>query len=558
MLSFYSSTPIYSRHRLSYPDEALAYAPSYSSYFPRVTDPRTRYRRALAEYLAAEDEYNGVLRAREEAVLRARVKAIRQEQARLLQARRLEHALATTRIAQFLPADDLSPPHLVPVVCSPPKQYVASIPDVRASERSPEHASYVDGARFWKELFGSLFDSAHQPEPTVEGKVQPDHSSKENEATMSTLESLLRDRLESTAGDEEVQDVARTILRRLDEQSTSLTGVTESSPAVCPSEPLEGADLSRSDALQGASAEVAKASFKAHRAATLEDPASPVSKTSSSSLKTIQDIHTSLTKLSADFSLPSSLEFSDDEEDGLAYSSINASVRLYEHALDDLLVQLDAVESDGDEEVRELRRSAVKEVEKAIEDVERKVREAKEVAEQGKKLDADVPPAATDLFAQDDEVVGQPESEPAAIDGGKPQEAGPSQLKSGDDCEDEACSSCSCRSSSVSFDMPHIEVVSPDDDNTSPKLDIVSPPTPSLAAEAEFSCVCTNEATGASPEKSPAVTPLVESPAEFATPILGAIAPSSTPVRPPSASPGEGLSVLLLRSEGDDDEWTEV
>jgi hypothetical protein len=114
-----------------------------------------------------------VLRAREEAVLRARVQAIHQEQARLLLARRLEHALARTRTGQFLAEDDISPPHLVPVVYSPPKQCIASIPSVRASERSQEHAPHVDEARFWKELFGSLFDSAQQPEPepAVEGKV---------------------------------------------------------------------------------------------------------------------------------------------------------------------------------------------------------------------------------------------------------------------------------------------------------------------------------------------------------------------------------------------------
>ena len=349
------------------------------------------------------------------------------------------------------------------------------------------------------------------------------------------------------------------------ESLDSIVTKASSQVRVYVAEPSDGADLSRSDALQGAAAEAAKASFKAHRTATAEDPATPVSTTSSSSFKTIQDIRASLTKLSADFSLPSSLEFSDDEEDGLAYSSTNAAVRLYEHALDDLLVQLDAVESDGDEEVRELRRSAVKEVEKAIEDVERKVREAREVVEESKKYDAEVAPVATsgsevdinDLFAQDDEVVGQPESESvAAVDDSKPQEAGPCQLSS-DDCEDEACRSCS---SSVSLSIPDIEVVPPHDDNTSPERDIVAP-TPSLAAEAECPCVCTDEvsestdeATGTSPEKSPAATPAAESPVDI--PILGAIAPSSTPVRPSSVSPDEGFSAPL-KSEGDD-EWTEV
>ena len=40
-----------------------------------------------------------------------------------------------------------------------------------------------------------------------------------------------------------------------------------------------------------------------------------------------------------------------------------------EHALNKLLEQLDAVDSDGDEEVRVVRRATVKEVEKAIKDV---------------------------------------------------------------------------------------------------------------------------------------------------------------------------------------------
>jgi len=50
-------------------------------------------------------------------------------------------------------------------------------------------------------------------------------------------------------------------------------------------------------------------------------------------------------------------------------------VRAYEYALNGLLEKLDAMESDGNEEIRDARREAVKEVEKALEDVERKVKE---------------------------------------------------------------------------------------------------------------------------------------------------------------------------------------
>ena len=152
-------------------------------------------------------------------------------------------------------------------------------------------------------------------------------------------------------------------------------------------QPDEGAHLSRSHALKGAAAEAAKASFKAHRAEVVEktelSPTSSSPRTPLSSLSTIEDIRSALTKLTAGFSLPPSLDFSDDEPDGLAYTPINAPVRVYEHTLNRLLEQLDAVESDGDEEVRVVRRAAVKEVEKTIEDLERMVREARESARPG-------------------------------------------------------------------------------------------------------------------------------------------------------------------------------
>ena len=47
----------------------------------------------------------------------------------------------------------------------------------------------------------------------------------------------------------------------------------------------------------------------------------------------------------------------------------------YELALNGLLERLDAIESDGNEEVRDVRREVVREVERALEEVERKVRQ---------------------------------------------------------------------------------------------------------------------------------------------------------------------------------------
>ena len=243
----YHFSPVYSGRRMPFSDEAvypsLAYGPSYASYTPRVTNPEARYRRALTEYLAAEDEYKMLLYAREEAALRARAKALRQERARLLQVRQIEQALARARTqsSAFDATDGLARPHVVPVMYSPVKRRGTSLPDVVASKRPRVRASRVD----WKALLESMYNSTPQT-PTdekvcgiatlsacradVRDKVQPDHNAKEEGFSAPSLESL-RECLQKTAGDEEVQDVARGILCRLG-RPTSMTGVFEPSPEV--------------------------------------------------------------------------------------------------------------------------------------------------------------------------------------------------------------------------------------------------------------------------------------------------------------------------------------
>ncbi|KAH9180456.1 hypothetical protein EDB89DRAFT_26175 [Lactarius sanguifluus] len=59
----------------------------------------------------------------------------------------------------------------------------------------------------------------------------------------------------------------------------------------------------------------------------------------------------------------------------LSISPNNAPLRAHENTLNGLLEFLDAIESDGDEEVRNIRREVVREVEKALEDLERRVSE---------------------------------------------------------------------------------------------------------------------------------------------------------------------------------------
>ena len=91
-----------------------------------------------------------------------------------------------------------------------------------------------------------------------------------------------------------------------------------------------------------------------------------------SPLTTIRAVRTQFSALESAFKLPLVLDFEDSE---LAVSSNNTPVRAYEQALAGLLERLDAIESDGDEEVRVVRREVVREVERALEDVERKVKD---------------------------------------------------------------------------------------------------------------------------------------------------------------------------------------
>jgi len=91
-----------------------------------------------------------------------------------------------------------------------------------------------------------------------------------------------------------------------------------------------------------------------------------------SPLTTIRAVRTQFSALESAFRFPPVLDFDHSE---LAVYPNNAAVREYEQALTGLLEQLDAIDSDGDEEVRDVRREVVREVERALEDVEQKVRE---------------------------------------------------------------------------------------------------------------------------------------------------------------------------------------
>ena len=173
MFSFYPSHP-----------RALRYSPPVYSVFPDddsylsyhlpprdspllVTNPEVRYRRALGEYFAAEEEYNALCRAREEAkLMRTRARAARAEAilrererlrlAQLVRARREQQARQGLTKALVRAAisgnDDFSLHHFVPVPATVMYQTSEQpLSDMTIPSCMCGHASCADGASVQKE-----------------------------------------------------------------------------------------------------------------------------------------------------------------------------------------------------------------------------------------------------------------------------------------------------------------------------------------------------------------------------------------------------------------------
>ncbi|GJE88964.1 hypothetical protein PsYK624_050520 [Phanerochaete sordida] len=145
-----------------------------------------------------------------------------------------------------------------------------------------------------------------------------------------------------------------------------------------PAPATEGADLHRTPAMTPTQAQEAKDRREAAQGRTL-------------SLGTIARIEESLRALESSFVFPTDLDldldlartangWDSDSETELAYTPRNKPVHAYEHALNGLLAQLDAVESFGDDAVRGRRKEVVHEVERALRAIGRRVEESRERA----------------------------------------------------------------------------------------------------------------------------------------------------------------------------------
>jgi len=212
-----------------------------------------RYRRALGEYLAAKEEYNVLFRAREEAKLSARAEAIRQERARLRvaqlararreqQARQFKQGLAKALARAAVSGDDdlhdVVPVRVMYQTSDRPLSDMFIPSCMHGRESCADGVSVqkekVCGVRFESCLYSVLIVAQAQRDVEEEKSVNqcPLSTSEpgECECSVPNLESVLRERLQKIAGDEEVQDLARTILRHL----TSATGVSPSAAASSP------------------------------------------------------------------------------------------------------------------------------------------------------------------------------------------------------------------------------------------------------------------------------------------------------------------------------------
>ncbi|KAJ7637659.1 hypothetical protein DFH06DRAFT_1218819 [Mycena polygramma] len=101
-------------------------------------------------------------------------------------------------------------------------------------------------------------------------------------------------------------------------------------------------------------------------------PAPAVSKSAAA----VHKVARAFRALASEFVFPAQLDFAPSTSGGYAaaqlpYTPRNAPIRHYEHALNGLLAQLDAIDSEGDAAVRRQRKLVVGLVEKALEDLDR-------------------------------------------------------------------------------------------------------------------------------------------------------------------------------------------
>ncbi|TFY80611.1 hypothetical protein EWM64_g3401 [Hericium alpestre] len=431
-------------------------------YIPQAANPiarsEERYRHALVEVHAAEAEYVRTQKA-------ARQEAIRKERKRLLQAevQRLEHerqnALREERERQariellrrqLLSGEDEEESvttFLSVHVSRAPVEFLAKTPrhnsapaplKTRLEERlHKESDKDVEEAlqNLLSNIFGRKVPAATPERPAASTRgTQPAPSNKPAQAPKPAPAVPLKDRLEERLqkeSDEDVEDTLQNLLSSIfgqkvpttttDAPAASTSG-TRSAPSSAP-EKTEGANLARAHNLSGTSAVKVQTAYRAHRHYSYHGV--HIYSRFRSSRRAVPPAQRNQFRRALaqgtdrDLRLPALARLHaarlarrvDDEHEGLAYTPTNAPVRAYEHALNHLLERLDAVESEGDEEVRRRRKEVVLDVERALAEVDRRLREMRAA---GRAREVEV---AVDIDVQavveTTEVAAAPEGAPA-------------------------------------------------------------------------------------------------------------------------------------------------
>ncbi|KAF8494409.1 hypothetical protein F5888DRAFT_1717538 [Russula emetica] len=183
------------------------------------------------------------------------------------------------------------------------------------------------------------------PEPTLFGKVFPERV--------------------SGAHDQELRDIEYAIKLSLQDRDATNVKWAHASKAFRSCSGASSSKVNVEDLSSlGRAASPSRNTSSPSVSAPIPEPLSP--------LTSIRAVRTQFSELESAFKFPPTVDFDHSE---LAVTSNNVPVRTYEYALNGLLERLDAIESDGNEEVRDVRRDVVREVERALEEVERKVKE---------------------------------------------------------------------------------------------------------------------------------------------------------------------------------------
>ncbi|KAG5646056.1 hypothetical protein DXG03_004479 [Asterophora parasitica] len=254
----------------------------------------------------------------------------------------------------------------------------------KSDQVAPEDRVSLDGAAMLQQ-FVDLFTPPAPPTARQQSNAQASGSGSSPKPSSSTAspivtpapsvpksspftEETLKQQLEARLNNEyssEVRDTIQAIIASLQDSSTT------SSPTSTKAESSKG-----------------KGKGKAIEAPGDAPTAAPTSKDLLNSMNDVRSIDAAFQALSADFTFPSTLDFlaahivpgspafSGSESSAtvhLAYTSRNHPVRFYEQALSALLTQLDAVQSFGNDDLRNMRREVVSRVERALEELEAEV-----------------------------------------------------------------------------------------------------------------------------------------------------------------------------------------